>query len=100
VVLGLGGKKKGGPAKAAPSVAPAMFKHAAEEEEEQQAAEEAADANRGHDRAAREAALVDWTGLICTLCKRRLKDRATLTKHVEESELHRTNLAAWRKAHA
>ena len=43
-----------------------------------------------------EASLVDWVGLICTLCKRRLKDLPTLTKHVEASELHRRNLHAHR----
>ena len=47
-----------------------------------------------------EAALVDWAGLICQLCKRRLKDRPTLQKHVDESALHQTNLAAWRDERA
>ena len=40
---------------------------------------------------------VDWENLICFVCKRKLKDRNLLRKHVEESELHKTNLDAWRQ---
>ena len=47
-----------------------------------------------------ESALVDWHGLICQLCKRKLKDQLTLQKHVDESELHRNNLKVWREANA
>ena len=47
-----------------------------------------------------EEALVDWVRLICTLCKRQLKDKATLAKHVEASDLHQANLLKWREARA
>ena len=60
---------------------------------------QAAERKRQEQRSA-EAALVDWAGLICQLCKRRLKDRPTLQKHVDESALHQTNLAAWRDERA
>jgi len=82
VVLGLAKGKRG----AAKVVQPVgVFKQAVEEVEE--------DPDAG--MAEEERALVDWKGLICTLCKRRLKDLPTLTKHVEASELHQSNLAAW-----
>jgi len=79
VVLGLGKGKKGA-AKVSQPVG--IFKQAVKEADDEIAEE--------------EKALVDWKGLICNLCKRRLKDLATLTKHVEASELHLTNLSKWR----
>ena len=113
VVLGLGiGKGLGGKAKkaAAPALAkPAAFAVADADDDGAGGTDaarpllhhhaQAAERKRQEQRSA-EAALVDWAGLICQLCKRRLKDRPTLQKHVDESALHQTNLAAWRDERA
>ena len=61
-----------------------------EDEEEAAAAEEVA-----APKPREEEVLVDWDLLLCQLCKRKFKERAILQKHVDESELHRSNLAAW-----
>jgi len=64
------------------------------QEEEAATADEVRNSSQADD----EAHLIDWKGLICTLCKRKLKDLPTLTKHVEASELHQTNLRAYRES--
>lgn len=38
--------------------------------------------------------VVDKDQLCCLLCKRRFKEKSTLERHVEESILHKNNLAA------
>eukprot|EP00908_Phaeocystis_cordata_P016235 Transcript_27505.p2 GENE.Transcript_27505~~Transcript_27505.p2 ORF type:complete len:576 (-),score=232.97 Transcript_27505:34-1761(-) len=91
VVLGLGVGK--GLAKSKAKKPVGLFKQTLaalpdEEDEAEGAAEEAAPKKE-------EEVLVDWDQLICQLCKRKFKERAILQKHVDESALHRTNLAEW-----
>jgi len=40
--------------------------------------------------------LIDWNKLACLLCKRQFKDKETLTKHQQLSDLHKQNLEAWK----
>merc|ERR1740136_308509 len=91
--MGLKGKAKG----VAKKPVVGLFKQAAvalpdeAEAEAEAAAEEAAAAAPKKEG----EVLVDWDQLVCQLCKRKFKERAILQKHVDESALHRTNLAGW-----
>ena len=112
VVLGLGKGlgsllkgKKGlslGGTKLLSKPASRVFQAAVEEEETAAAAAAAAaeaEAKAGQQALeADQAAMVDWTGLICGFCRRKFKDEQTLRKHTESSELHATNLMEWRTA--
>merc|ERR1711983_140566 len=43
-----------------------------------------------------EQQFTDWSKLACLLCKRQFPSREKLTKHIEKSDLHRSNLESWR----
>ncbi|KAL5014288.1 hypothetical protein ScPMuIL_008558 [Solemya velum] len=45
-----------------------------------------------------ESKLVDWAKLTCLLCKRMFKDKDTLNKHTQLSNLHKENLESLKKS--
>jgi hypothetical protein len=99
VVVGLGMGLKGKAKGVAKKPVVGLFKQAvvALPDEAEAEAEAAAAAEEAAAAAPKkeEEVLVDWDQLVCQLCKRKFKERAILQKHVDESELHRTNLAGW-----
>ena len=101
VVVGLAKPKKGLKGIGGkPTIKPAagVFKQAVEEEAEPPDEAEVAAKQRKERMATEEAAMVDWPELMCLFCRRKLKDEATLKKHIDSSELHQTKLAEWRTA--
>ena len=47
-----------------------------------------------------ESKLVDFSKLMCLLCKRQFNSKETLQKHQQLSDLHKNNLEAMRKTKA